>query len=81
LFPGEGEALAAYVQQNLRIPRRGEIGYNAEDIAYGFLQVANEAMCRPIRNLTQMKGFDITTHKLARLCNGESSRNVESVCA
>ena len=29
------------------------------------IQVANEAMCRPIRNLTQMKGFDITTHVLA----------------
>ena len=39
--------------------------YTVEEIAYGFLQVANEAMCRPIRNLTQMKGFDITTHKLA----------------
>ena len=25
LFPGEGEALTAYVQQNLRIPRCGEI--------------------------------------------------------
>ena len=32
LLPGEGEALAAYVQQNLRIPRRGEIGYGAEEI-------------------------------------------------
>lgn len=40
-------------------------GRSAEELAYGFLQVANEAMCRPIRNLTQMKGFDITTHKLA----------------
>ena len=36
-----------------------------EEFAYGYLQVANEAMCRPIRNLTQMKGFDITTHTLA----------------
>lgn len=36
-----------------------------EELAYGFLQVANEAMCRPIRNLTQMKGFDITSHILA----------------
>ena len=36
-----------------------------EELAYGYLQVANEAMCRPIRNLTQMKGFDITTHTLA----------------
>ena len=26
LFPGEGEALTAYVQQNLPIPRCGEIG-------------------------------------------------------
>ncbi|KAL3776142.1 hypothetical protein ACHAW5_003260 [Stephanodiscus triporus] len=34
LLPGEGEALAAYVQQNLRIPRRGEIGYTSTDIDY-----------------------------------------------
>lgn len=32
LLPGEGEALAAYVQQNLRIPRRGEIGYSSQEI-------------------------------------------------
>jgi hypothetical protein len=32
LLPGEGEALAAYVQQNLRIPRRGEIGYQQDEI-------------------------------------------------
>jgi predicted RNA-binding protein with RPS1 domain len=32
LLPGEGEALAAYVQQNMRIPRRGEIGYNSNEI-------------------------------------------------
>lgn len=38
---------------------------SVEELAYGFLQVANEAMCRPIRNLTQMRGFDITTHTLA----------------
>merc|ERR1712238_81281 len=33
LLPGEGEALAQYVQQNLRIPRRGEIGYGADEIS------------------------------------------------
>ena len=32
LLPGEGQALAAYVQQNQRIPRRGEIGYNSTEI-------------------------------------------------
>mmetsp|Transcript_16483 Transcript_16483/g.35896 ORF Transcript_16483/g.35896 Transcript_16483/m.35896 type:complete len:1053 (+) Transcript_16483:21-3179(+) len=40
-------------------------GRKAAELAWGFLQVANEAMCRPIRNLTQMRGFDITTHVLA----------------
>ena len=34
LLPGEGQALAAYVQQNLRIPRRGEIGYSGDDIEH-----------------------------------------------
>lgn len=38
---------------------------SAEEVAYGFLQVAIEAMCRPIRNLTTMKGYDVTTHALA----------------
>eukprot|EP00934_Nitzschia_sp_Nitz4_P002498 Nitzschia sp. Nitz4//scaffold307_size21646//12928//13329//NITZ4_008598-RA/size21646-exonerate_protein2genome-gene-0.16-mRNA-1//1//CDS//3329547139//2488//frame0 len=32
LLPGEGQAIAQYVQQNLRIPRRGEIGYTGDDI-------------------------------------------------
>lgn len=32
LLPGEGEALAAYVQNNQRIPRRGEIGYTNNEI-------------------------------------------------
>ncbi len=32
LLPGEGQAIAAYVQQNMRIPRRGEIGWKAEEI-------------------------------------------------
>lgn len=40
-------------------------GRTVEELAYGFLQVANEAMCRPIRNLTTMKGYDIANHVLA----------------
>jgi 5-oxoprolinase (ATP-hydrolysing) len=35
------------------------------DVALGFISVANEAMCRPIRALTQSKGYDITRHTLA----------------
>jgi N-methylhydantoinase A/oxoprolinase/acetone carboxylase beta subunit len=28
---------------------------SVEEVAFGFVQVANEAMCRPIRALTQSK--------------------------
>lgn len=31
----------------------------------GFIKVANETMCRPIRALTQMKGYDVAAHALA----------------
>ncbi len=33
----------------------GEGGKTVDEVAMGFIQVANEAMCRPIRALTQMK--------------------------
>jgi len=36
-----------------------------DDVALGFIQVANEAMCRPIRELTQMKGYSVENHVLA----------------
>jgi 5-oxoprolinase (ATP-hydrolysing) len=36
-----------------------------DEIAFGFIKVANEAMCRPIRALTQGKGYDTSTHILA----------------
>ena len=32
LLPGEGQAMAKYVQENKRIPRRGEVGLTAEQI-------------------------------------------------
>ena len=36
-----------------------------EEVAMGFIAVANEAMCRPIRALTQGKGYDTSRHALA----------------
>jgi hypothetical protein len=33
LRPGEGAAIAQYVQQNKRIPRRGEVGWSGDEIA------------------------------------------------
>ncbi|TGO88615.1 hypothetical protein BPOR_0152g00210 [Botrytis porri] len=44
-----------------------EMGKNmtADEVAYGFLTVANETMTRPIRSLTEAKGFDTSKHRLA----------------
>ncbi|KAH0737036.1 hypothetical protein KY290_035741 [Solanum tuberosum] len=36
-----------------------------EEIAQGFVNVANETMCRPIRQLTEMKGHETSNHALA----------------
>ncbi|RUP51273.1 hypothetical protein BC936DRAFT_149081 [Jimgerdemannia flammicorona] len=38
---------------------------SVDEIAYGFLKVANETMCRPIRTLTEAKGHDTGNHILA----------------
>ncbi|KAF3835979.1 hypothetical protein F7725_028537 [Dissostichus mawsoni] len=35
---------------------------SVEEVAMGFIRVANEAMCRPIRALTQAKGHDTSQH-------------------
>ncbi|KAG2488023.1 hypothetical protein HYH03_013330 [Edaphochlamys debaryana] len=35
-----------------------------DDVAMGFVRVANEAMCRPIRALTNMRGYDAAAHVL-----------------
>uniref|UniRef100_A0A3B4APN5 5-oxoprolinase, ATP-hydrolysing n=1 Tax=Periophthalmus magnuspinnatus TaxID=409849 RepID=A0A3B4APN5_9GOBI len=37
----------------------------SQEVAMGFIRVANEAMCRPIRALTQAKGHDTSQHVLA----------------
>ncbi|XP_074282946.1 5-oxoprolinase 1 [Silene latifolia] len=38
---------------------------SVEEIALGFVNVANETMCRPIRQLTEMKGHETKNHALA----------------
>jgi len=34
LLTGEGEAMANFIKQNKRIPRRGEIGHSADEIQH-----------------------------------------------
>lgn len=37
----------------------------AEEVALGFVEIANEAMAKPIRLLTEARGFDASMHHLA----------------
>ncbi|KAL4889122.1 Hydantoinase B/oxoprolinase-domain-containing protein [Aspergillus ambiguus] len=37
----------------------------ADEVAFGFIKVANETMTRPIRSLTEAKGHDTSKHRLA----------------
>jgi 5-oxoprolinase (ATP-hydrolysing) len=56
-------AAMSEVQKQLNLETGGN--KTVEDVAMGFVKVANEAMCRPIRALTQMRGFDVSRHTLA----------------
>ncbi|OQV01003.1 Hydantoinase/oxoprolinase domain-containing protein [Cladophialophora immunda] len=38
---------------------------SADEVAYGFIKIANETMTRPIRSLTEARGHDTSQHRLA----------------
>lgn len=38
---------------------------SADEVAFGFIKVANETMTRPIRSLTEARGHDTSKHRLA----------------
>ncbi|XP_048862389.1 5-oxoprolinase isoform X2 [Brienomyrus brachyistius] len=52
-------------RSNSIMSRNGKSEMSVEEVAMGFIRVANEAMCRPIRALTQAKGHDTSQHILA----------------
>lgn len=55
------------VLQELADQVNRETGQNlsTDEVAYGFLTVANETMTRPIRSITEAKGHDSSKHRLA----------------
>jgi 5-oxoprolinase (ATP-hydrolysing) len=57
------EALTVYVNESTR--QQGRPDSSIFDVALGFIRVANEAMCRPIRALTQSRGFNPKLHLLS----------------
>lgn len=70
--PHENEPLDFHATEQAFIDLTEEINksnltgkkYTVDEVAHGYIRVANEAMARPIRNLTTMKGYDVTKHWL-----------------
>jgi 5-oxoprolinase (ATP-hydrolysing) len=53
-------------QINGDITRGGkEKGMSLDEVAFGFIKIANETMTRPIRSLTEARGHDTSKHRLA----------------
>jgi 5-oxoprolinase (ATP-hydrolysing) len=53
-------------QINTEVSKTGEKKPMSDDeVAYGFIKIANETMTRPIRSLTEAKGHDTSKHRLA----------------
>jgi 5-oxoprolinase (ATP-hydrolysing) len=50
---------------NAHHAEQGRESLSVEEVALGFLRVANEAMVRPVREVSVMRGFDIREHVLA----------------
>lgn len=46
------------------INAESDIKFTPEQIALGFINVANESMCRPIRNATEARGYATYDHNL-----------------
>ena len=65
-LPLDREAsLAAFRRVTEDVNRSAATAKTPEEVAYGFIKVANEAMCRPIRSLTEAKGFSTPDHVLS----------------
>jgi 5-oxoprolinase (ATP-hydrolysing) len=50
---------------NIERKQQGQSEFSPEEVALGFLNVADESMSRPIRNLTEARGFETASHHLA----------------
>ncbi|KAH7290098.1 hypothetical protein KP509_30G031800 [Ceratopteris richardii] len=57
-------ALCVEINDHRRKQDASSKAMTVEEVALGFLDVANEAMCRPIRELTEMKGYETAEHTL-----------------
>ncbi len=63
----------------LDLKENNNLTLSVEEIAQGFIQVANETMARPIREVSLAKGFDVKSHDL--VCFGGAAAQHASAIA
>ncbi|KAG9084404.1 hypothetical protein FS749_005257, partial [Ceratobasidium sp. UAMH 11750] len=56
---------AAFEKVAEEVRKSSDKDYTLDEIVYGFIKVANETMCRPIRALTEARGYSTGSHILA----------------
>ena len=59
------DEMAKKVNKYTKSQNKTEKEMSIDEVAYGFIKVANESMCRPIRALTQGKGYNAADHILS----------------
>ncbi|PNP85313.1 hypothetical protein FNYG_01372 [Fusarium nygamai] len=59
------EKLFQELTDKINAEHDGKVELTAQQVALGFLKVADESMARPIRNLTEARGFEMSSHHLA----------------
>ncbi|KAI0129706.1 Hydantoinase B/oxoprolinase-domain-containing protein [Xylariales sp. AK1849] len=65
-YEGSKQAFSNLLERvNIDLADSGGNPKTVEELALGFLDVANETMCRPIRSLTEAKGYRASDHELA----------------
>lgn len=50
---------------NADLVKDGQEKMTLDEVAYGFIKIANESMTRPIRSITEARGHDTSKHRLA----------------
>jgi len=76
----EAKFLALTEEINAERLATGFSPFTAEEVAMGFLKVADEGMARPIRALTEARGYDASAHHLASF-GGAGGQHACSVAA
>ncbi|KAH8904699.1 hydantoinase B/oxoprolinase [Coniochaeta sp. PMI_546] len=76
----EAKFLALTDEINVERQAAGFSPFTAEEVAMGFLKVADEGMARPIRALTEARGYDASAHHLASF-GGAGGQHACSVAA